>query len=80
LTEQKKINIGKLGLGKAWITKRIREAAALGREMLGGNGIVSDNHVMRAFCDMEAIFTYEGSYDINSLVAGRELTGYSAFK
>ena len=48
--------------------------------MLGGNGIVSDNHVMRAFCDIEAIFTYEGSYDINSLVAGRELTGYSAFK
>ena len=48
--------------------------------MLGGNGIISDNHVMRAFCDIEAIFTYEGSYDINSLVAGRELTGYSAFK
>lgn len=48
--------------------------------MLGGNGIVSDNHVMRAFCDIEAIYTYEGSYDINSLVAGRELTGYSAFK
>ena len=35
---------------------------------------------MRAFCDIEAIFTYEGSYDINALVAGRELTGYSAFK
>ena len=80
LTEKGKISIGKLGLGKAWITKRIRECAALGREMLGGNGIVSDNHVMRAFVDIEAIFTYEGSYDINCLVAGRELTGFSAFK
>lgn len=58
----------------------IREAAALGREMLGGNGIVSDYHVMRAFCDMEGVYTYEGSYDVNSLIAGRELTGFSAFK
>lgn len=69
-----------MGLGKAWVTKMIREAAALGREMLGGNGIVSDYHVMRAFCDMEGVYTYEGSYDVNSLIAGRELTGFSAFK
>ena len=69
-----------MGLGKAWITKMIREAAQLGREMLGGNGIVSDNYLMRALCDMEAIYTYEGSYDINCLVVGRELTGFAAFK
>lgn len=48
--------------------------------MLGGNGIVSDYHVMRAFCDMEGIYTYEGTYDVNALVCGRELTGFSAFK
>ena len=48
--------------------------------MLGGNGIVSDNYLMRALCDMEAIYTYEGSYDINCLVVGRELTGFAAFK
>lgn len=48
--------------------------------MLGGNGIISDYHVMRAFCDMEGIYTYEGSYDVNALVTGRELTGFSAFK
>lgn len=80
LYEQNKISIGKLGLGKAWVSKSMRETAALGREMLGGNGIVSDYHVMRAFCDMEGVYTYEGSYDVNSLVTGRELTGYSAFK
>ena len=80
LKEQKKDSIGKLALGKAWVTLKIREAAALGREMLGGNGIVLDNYLMKAFVDMEAIYTYEGTYDINSLVAGRELTGFAAFK
>jgi len=48
--------------------------------MLGGNGIISDNYVMRAHCDIEAVYTYEGTYDINALVAGREITGIAAFK
>lgn len=80
LKEKDESTMGKLALGKAWITLRIREAAALGREMLGGNGIVLDNYAMKAFCDIEAIYTYEGTYDINCLVAGRELTGLAAFK
>ena len=80
LRERGESSMGKLALGKAWITLRMREVAALGREMLGGNGIVLDNYAMKAFCDMEAIYTYEGTYDINSLVAGRELTGLAAFK
>lgn len=75
-----KNTIGKLAMTKAWTTLRIREVAALGRELLGGNGIITDNYVMKAFCDMEAVYTYEGTYDINSLVAGRELTGFAAFK
>lgn len=80
LKEKDEATMGKLALNKAWITLRVREAAALGREMLGGNGIILDNYAMKAFCDMEAIYTYEGTYDINSLVAGRELTGQAAFK
>lgn len=48
--------------------------------MMGGNGIYFNNFMLRAMCDMEVIFTYEGTYDINSLIAGRELTGHSAFK
>ena len=35
---------------------------------------------MKALADMEAIYTYEGTYDINTLVTGRELTGLSAFR
>ena len=80
LYEQGKSTIGKFAMAKSWVTLKIREAAALGREILGGNGIILDNYVMKAFIDIEAIYTYEGTYDINALVAGRELTGHAAFK
>lgn len=47
---------------------------------MGGNGILLENYLIKALIDMEAIYTYEGTYDINTLVAGRELTGFAAFK
>ena len=80
LYEQKKATIGMIAMTKAWCTRLLREAAALGREALGGNGIILDNYAMKALADAEAIYTYEGTYDINSLVCSRELTGISAFK
>lgn len=43
-------------------------------------GIIEDNYVMKAMMDIEATHTYEGTYDINVLVAGRELTGIPSFK
>jgi acyl-CoA oxidase len=46
---------------------------------LGGNGLLQENHVMQALIDMEVLYTYEGTYDINSLVAGSEITGLKAF-
>lgn len=75
-----KATMGQITLCKAWCTLRGREVVALARELCGGNGIILENGVMKAFIDMEAIHTYEGTYEINSLVAGRELTGVSAFK
>lgn len=80
LLEQNKATIGQVGMVKAWLTLRGREVCALGREMLGGNGITFDNYVMKAMADMEAMYTYEGTYDVNSLVSARELTGIAAFK
>ncbi|KAK8651155.1 hypothetical protein V6N13_140768 [Hibiscus sabdariffa] len=71
---------GHASLGKSWITLRARETVALGRELLGGNGILADFLVAKAFCDLEPIYTYEGTYDINSLVTGREITGIASFK
>lgn len=67
-------------LVKAWTTSRAREVLALGRECLGGNGIVADFLVAKAFADAEAYYTYEGTYDVNVLVAARGMTGFAAFK
>eukprot|EP00931_Biecheleriopsis_adriatica_P085372 TRINITY_DN5976_c0_g1_i1.p1 TRINITY_DN5976_c0_g1~~TRINITY_DN5976_c0_g1_i1.p1 ORF type:complete len:483 (+),score=115.33 TRINITY_DN5976_c0_g1_i1:71-1450(+) len=50
------------------------------RDMLGGNGIVDEYHVIRHVCNLEAVNTYEGTADIHSLVLGRALTGLPAFK
>ncbi|KAG4111287.1 hypothetical protein ERO13_D13G095300v2 [Gossypium hirsutum] len=80
LYDKGKMTPGHASLGKSWITVRARETVVLGRELLGGNGILADFHVAKAFCDMEPIYTYEGTYDINSLVTGREITGFASFK
>ncbi|GAA4839464.1 acyl-CoA dehydrogenase family protein [Garicola koreensis] len=66
-------------LAKAHSTKAMRESVALGRELLGGNGIISDYEMAKIFSDAEAIYSYEGTYDINQLVAARSITGVSAF-
>ncbi|RLM97749.1 acyl-coenzyme A oxidase 4, peroxisomal-like [Panicum miliaceum] len=80
LYESGKMTSGHSSLGKAWTSKKAREIVSLGRELLGGNGILADFLVAKAFCDLEPIFTYEGTYDINSLVTGREITGVASFK
>jgi acyl-CoA oxidase len=64
---------------KAWVTERGRLICALGREVMGGNGLLQENFAMKALVDMEVLYTYEGTYDINSLLAGFELTGLKAF-
>ncbi|KAJ8753771.1 hypothetical protein K2173_000025 [Erythroxylum novogranatense] len=80
LYEKGKMTPGHASLGKSWITAKARETAAIGRELLGGNGILSDFLVAKAFCDLEPIYTYEGTYDINTLITGREVTGIASFK
>jgi glutaryl-CoA dehydrogenase len=66
-------------LAKAFCTSRMREAVGWAREILGGNGIVLDYHVGRFVADAEAVYSYEGTREINSLVTGRAITGLSAF-
>ncbi|KAL5710189.1 acyl-CoA oxidase [Ranunculus cassubicifolius] len=78
--ESGKLTSGHASLGKAWISSKARETASVGRELLGGNGILADFLVAKAFCDLEPIFTYEGTYDINSLITGRDVTGIASFK
>ncbi|HSN37981.1 MAG TPA: acyl-CoA dehydrogenase family protein [Arthrobacter sp.] len=65
-------------LAKAFTTARMRESVALGRGLLGGNGIVTDYEMAKIFSDAEAIYSYEGTHEINTLVTGRAITGISA--
>jgi glutaryl-CoA dehydrogenase len=66
-------------MAKAFCTVRMREAVGWAREILGGNGIVLDYKVGRFVADAEAIYSYEGTREINSLITGRAITGLSAF-
>jgi glutaryl-CoA dehydrogenase len=65
-------------LAKAFTTARMRESVAIGRGLLGGNGIVTDYEMAKVFADAEAIYSYEGTHEINTLVTGRAITGISA--
>ncbi len=66
-------------LAKMNNTRKAREVIAMARDLLGGNGILLDNHVIRHMADIEAIYTYEGTADIQTLIVGRDITGMSAF-
>src|SRR5262245_37693228 len=75
---------GKLGdhhaaLAKAYCTAKARETVAWGRELLGGNGIVADYHVGKLFADVEALYSYEGTYQMQNLIVGKAITGIGAF-
>ena len=66
-------------LCKAHSTVRMREAVGWAREVLGGNGILLEHHVGRFVADAEAIYSYEGTREVNTLIVGRAITGESAF-
>lgn len=66
-------------LAKAYTTARMREVVAWCREVCGGNGIVTDHDVARFFSDAEALYSYEGTFQMNQLIVGRAITGRAAF-
>ena len=66
-------------LAKMNNTRRAREVIAEGRDLLGGNGILLDYHVIRHMADIEALHTYEGTETIQTLIVGRDITGVGAF-
>ena len=66
-------------LAKAFATSKMRETVAWCREALGGNGIVLDYDVARFFADAEALYSYEGTREMNTLIVGRAITGQAAF-
>ena len=67
-------------LAKAYTTVRMRETVAWARELLAGNGIVLDYNIGRFVADSEAIYSYEGTREMQTLIVGRAVTGgLSAF-
>lgn len=79
LSESGKLSDGQAALAKLNNAAKARQIVALAREIHGGNGILLENNVMRHFADMEAVYSYEGTSEINTLVVGREITGLQAF-
>jgi glutaryl-CoA dehydrogenase len=66
-------------IAKVFCTMRMRDVVSRAREVMGGNGILLEHNVARFVADAEAIYSYEGTKEINSLIVGRAITGFSAF-
>jgi glutaryl-CoA dehydrogenase len=79
LVEEEKLKDTIAGLAKMNNTIKAREVIAEARNLLGGNGILLDYHVIRHMADIEAIYTFEGTETIQALIVGRDITGISAF-
>ena len=79
LNVEGKLTDAHAALAKAFCTSKCRETVAWAREILGGNGIVADYHVARYFADCEALYSYEGTFQMQNLIVGKAITGLSAF-
>ncbi len=73
------ISAERASLAKFFCTEKMRETVALARELVGGNGILLEHNVARFFADAEAVYSYEGSRDMQLLIVGKAITGHSAF-
>ncbi|MGY8684748.1 acyl-CoA dehydrogenase family protein [Bradyrhizobium sp. UFLA05-153] len=79
LEAEGKLTDAHAALVKAFCTVKARETVAWARELMGGNGILVDYNVARFFADAEAIYSYEGTYQMQNLIVGKAITGLSAF-
>ena len=66
-------------LAKMSAARQARRVTSMARDILGGNGLLLENHVARHLTDMEVVYTYEGTDSMQSLIVGRAITGVSAF-
>jgi glutaryl-CoA dehydrogenase len=67
-------------LAKYFCSVKARHVCRLARDILGGNGITLEYPVMRHMCNLETVFTYEGTHDIHTLILGQDVTGIAAFE
>lgn len=79
LQDEGRLSNEQASLAKMFTADRSRRLCRDARDLLGGNGLLLENHVARHLTDMEVVHTYEGTDFIQSLIIGREITGKSAF-
>ncbi|MGN5955038.1 acyl-CoA dehydrogenase family protein [Sphingobacterium lactis] len=79
IQDDEKLKDEHASLAKVFCTMRMRDIVSRAREVMGGNGILLEYNVARFLADAEAIYSYEGTKEINSLIVGRSITGFSAF-
>src|SRR5713226_504593 len=79
LQDEGKLKDEHASLAKAFCTVRMRESVGFARELLGANGILLDHQVGRFVADAEAIYSYEGTREMNTLIVGKAITGFGAF-
>ncbi len=79
LQDNGKLTDEQASLAKVFCTLRTRDIVSHARELFGGNGILIDYDIARFVADAEAIYSYEGTKEINTLIVGRAITGQSAF-
>jgi glutaryl-CoA dehydrogenase len=79
LQDEGKLKDEHASLAKAFCTVKMRETVGYARELLGANGIVLDYQIGRFVADAEAIYSYEGTREMNTLIVGKAITGFGAF-
>src|SRR5882672_3830355 len=79
LQAEGKLTDAHAAVAKAFTTAKCRETVAWARELCGGNGIAADYNVGRFFADAEALYSYEGTFQMQNLIVGKAITGFSAF-
>ena len=79
LSQLEKVSDAQASLAKAFTTSKARETVAWGREIFGGNGMSIEYNIGRFFADAEALYSYEGTYQMQNLIIGKHITGVSAF-
>jgi glutaryl-CoA dehydrogenase len=79
LQDEGKLKDEHASLAKAFCTVKMRESVGFARELLGANGILLDYNVARFVADSEAIYSYEGTREMNTLIVGKAITGFGAF-
>ena len=80
LMDENKSDANMISLIKRNNVSKSLDVARSSRDILGGNGISDEYHVMRHMINLETVKTYEGTHDIHTLIMGRNLTGIQAFK